>query len=197
MSLRAYSPSRMASSPPRRGDSSGDGLSPPRSRSPAFDGPSYVPVGVKEGTRDVSDALASGLAHLLDEAVEGPLQRAFKEIDLRFSELADVNDELVDRISLLEADNRRLADELNGVPLADEIERLESDNRRLTADLAREQETRHKETTEINKVLQQLSMFVHSLDNSHAAEARHRQESQLRTTMCIRRMNTIWARSCQ
>ena len=48
---------------------------------------------VRTATSHVSDNLASGLATLLDNAVEGPLQRAFKEIDLRFEQLTDANDE--------------------------------------------------------------------------------------------------------
>lgn len=138
---------------------------------------------VRTATSHVSDNLASGLATLLDNAVEGPLQRAFKEIDLRFEQLTDANDDLQARVARLEADNNRLQSELDGVPLATELSKLEEENARLRADMEKEVRQRHLETEEVNTVLKQVSLFVELLDGQNSRQRRHRVESTLRGTV--------------
>ena len=127
-----------------------------------------------EQTGDVrlqGETLADSLAHLLDEAVEGPIARAFQEIERRFSEVANVNRGLVRKVAILEERNAQ-AEERSA--------QAERRHQQMTADLVRKHELWQDE---LNTMMRQLSMFVHSMDSTHASEIRQRQQSQLKSTI--------------
>jgi hypothetical protein len=138
---------------------------------------------VDESTSRVSNQLANGLEHLLEAAVDGPLQRAFGDIDRRFTALADSNKDLQRRVAQLELDNNRLQAELDGVPLAEELSKLEEENAQLRADMEKEVRQRHRETEEINTVLRDVSLYVESVDSHNARVRRHNVEATMRSTV--------------
>jgi hypothetical protein len=136
----------------------------------------------QDGAREVSDALTGALEHLLT-LKNGPFQKAFAEIDMRFSEQADLNDELLGRVQGLEEENTALREQLKGVSLAEEIARLEQANGMLADHLLSEQTQRHKETEEINDTLQKLTVFVRSLDTDYARKRRHQRHATANNIM--------------
>eukprot|EP01043_Picozoa_sp_COSAG02_P072301 COSAG02_NODE_13567_length_1378_cov_0.773260_1_plen_326_part_01 len=138
---------------------------------------------VDESKTRVSSELANGLEHLLEAAVDGPLQRIFGDFEERFTALAESNNDLQHRVEQLERDNSRLQAELDGVPLAEELSKLQEENDQLRADMEREVRQRHRETEEINTVLRDVSAYVESMDSYNAAVRRHHMESSMRSTV--------------
>ena len=131
-----------------------------------------------EQTGDVrlqGETLTGSLAHLLDEAVEGPIHgahsnaRAFQEIERRFSEVASMNRGLVRKVAILEERNAQ-AEERSA--------QAERRHQQMTDELVRKHELWQDE---LNTMMRQLSMFVHSMDSTHASEIRQRQQSQLKS----------------
>jgi hypothetical protein len=138
---------------------------------------------VDESKSRVSSELANGLEHLLEAAVDGPLQRIFGDFEARFTALAESNEDLQHRVEQLERDNSRLQAELDGVHLAEELSKLQEENDQLRADMEREVRQRHRETEEINTVLRDVSAYVESMDSHNAAVRRHNMESSMRATL--------------
>ena len=128
---------------------------------------------VNESTSRVSTNLAEGLENLLEAAVDGPLQRAFGDVERRFAQFDE-------RVSVLETENELLKRMLNGMPLAEQMQKLEEENGQLRADMEKEVRQRHRETEEINTVLRQVSLFVESLENHNARSRRHVVDSTMR-----------------
>ena len=131
----------------------------------------------------VSSELANGLEHLLEAAVDGPLQRVFGDFEERFAALAESNENLQQRVAQLERDNSRLQEELNGVPLAEELSKLQEENAQLRTDMEREVRQRHRETEEIKNVLRDVSVFVESIDSYNARVRSHNIEAKMRETV--------------
>jgi FtsZ-binding cell division protein ZapB len=138
---------------------------------------------VDQSKTRVSSELANGLEHLLEAAVDGPLQRIIGDFEERFAALAESNNDLQHRVEQLERDNSRLQAELDGVPLAEELSKLQEENDQLRADMEREVRQRHRETEEINTVLRDVSAYVESMDSYNAAVRRHHMESSMRATV--------------
>lgn len=91
--------------------------------------------------------MTDGLARILGETVEGPLQKVFAAIDERFEdmlgrieELERSNDDSRAAQRVLQRDKDELASKVQ--PLADELEHVSEENRRLRRSLEAEAATR-------------------------------------------------------
>lgn len=148
----------------------------------------------KETTEKVSSELTSGLQNLMSQAVGAPMKKFIEETQHRFEEVLDLTASLAQRVMVLEEDNTRLQEQLDGASLTERIRNLEEQNAKLRDDMEKEVKQRHRETKEQHDLLRDVSLYIESIDTQNARVLRQSREVKIRAI--IHRMRSEGLSTC-